>query len=84
MDALEAGYIETFAKAGALVMNPGCGPCLGRQHGVLGPGERALSTSNRNYPGRMGSPEARIFLASPAVAAASALRGEITDPAEVA
>lgn len=83
MDALAAGYIETFARAGALVMNPGCGPCLGRQHGVLGPGERALSTSNRNYPGRMGSPEARIFLASPAVAAASALCGAITDPAEV-
>ncbi|HEX6540078.1 MAG TPA: 3-isopropylmalate dehydratase large subunit [Candidatus Dormibacteraeota bacterium] len=83
MDALEAGYIETFARAGALVMNPGCGPCLGRQHGVLGPGERAMTTSNRNYPGRMGSPEAFIYLASPAVAAASALRGAITDPAEV-
>jgi 3-isopropylmalate dehydratase large subunit len=83
LDALELGYIDTFARAGALVMNPGCGPCLGRQHGVLGPGENALSTSNRNYPGRMGSPEARIFLASPAVAAASALRGAITDPAEM-
>jgi 3-isopropylmalate dehydratase large subunit len=81
LDALTAGYIETFARAGALVLNPGCGPCLGRQHGVVGPGERVLSTSNRNYPGRMGSPDAQIFLASPAVAAASALTGVITDPA---
>ncbi len=80
MGALEAGYIETFMKAGAIVMNAGCGPCLGRQHGVLAPGERALSTSNRNYPGRMGSPEAEIYLASPAVAAVSALAGAIADP----
>jgi 3-isopropylmalate dehydratase large subunit len=84
LDALAAGYIETFAQAGALVLNPGCGPCLGRQHGVMGPGENVLSTSNRNYPGRMGSPDAHIFLASPAVAAASALTGVITDPREVA
>jgi 3-isopropylmalate dehydratase large subunit len=82
-DALRAGYIEVFADAGALVLNAGCGPCLGRQHGVMAAGENVLSTSNRNYPGRMGSPEARIFLASPSVAAASALRGVITDPAEV-
>jgi 3-isopropylmalate dehydratase large subunit len=81
LDALTAGYIEIFARAGALVLNPGCGPCLGRQHGVVGPGERVLSTSNRNYPGRMGSPDAQIFLASPAVAAASAVAGAITDPA---
>ncbi len=83
LDALAAGYIETFALAGALVLNPGCGPCLGRQHGVVGPGERVLSTSNRNYPGRMGSPDAQIFLASPAVAAASAVAGVITDPANL-
>ena len=83
LDALAAGYIETFALAGALVLNPGCGPCLGRQHGVVGPGERVLSTSNRNYPGRMGSPDAQIFLASPAVAAASAVAGVITDPASL-
>lgn len=80
LDALSAGYIETFLRAGAIVMNAGCGPCLGRQHGVLAPGERALSTSNRNYPGRMGSPQAEIYLASPAVAAASALAGAIADP----
>jgi len=84
LDALEAGYIETFVRAGALVLNPGCGPCLGRQHGVVGPGENVLSTSNRNYPGRMGSPDARIYLASPAVAAASALCGAITDPGSLA
>jgi 3-isopropylmalate dehydratase large subunit len=83
LDALMAGYIEIFARAGALVLNPGCGPCLGRQHGVVGPGERVLSTSNRNYPGRMGSPGAQIFLASPAVAAASAVTGAITDPASL-
>ena len=83
MDALRAGYIETFVKAGALVLNPGCGPCLGRQHGVVGPGENVLSTSNRNYPGRMGSPRANIFLASPSVAAASAVSGAITDPARL-
>jgi homoaconitase/3-isopropylmalate dehydratase large subunit len=67
-------------ESGALVMNAGCGPCLGRQHGVLGPGERALSTSNRNYAGRMGSAQAEIYLANPAVAAASALAGAIADP----
>jgi 3-isopropylmalate/(R)-2-methylmalate dehydratase large subunit/methanogen homoaconitase large subunit len=80
MEALARGYIQTFMEAGALVMNAGCGPCLGRQHGVLGPGEIALSTSNRNYAGRMGSAQAEIYLANPAVAAASALAGAIADP----
>src|SRR5438132_646530 len=83
MEALKAGCIESFMRAGAIVMNAGCGPCLGRQHGVLAPGERALSTSNRNYPGRMGSANAEIYLASPAVAAASALAGAIADPRRV-
>jgi 3-isopropylmalate/(R)-2-methylmalate dehydratase large subunit/methanogen homoaconitase large subunit len=83
MEALQLGYVETFMKAGAIVMNAGCGPCLGRQGGVLAPGERALSTSNRNYPGRMGSPDAEIYLASPAVAAASALAGAIADPRRI-
>ncbi|GAC1343844.1 MAG: homoaconitase large subunit [Candidatus Dormibacteria bacterium] len=82
LDALRLGYVDTIISAGATVMNAGCGPCLGRQHGVVAAGERVLSTSNRNYPGRMGSPDAEIFLASPAVAAASALTGVITDPRE--
>jgi homoaconitase/3-isopropylmalate dehydratase large subunit len=82
VQALERGYIDTFVRAGAVVMPFGCGPCLGRQHGTLGPGERALSTSMRNYPGRMGSPDAEIYLANPAVAAASALAGVIADPRE--
>jgi 3-isopropylmalate/(R)-2-methylmalate dehydratase large subunit/methanogen homoaconitase large subunit len=80
LEALRQGWIETIVNAGALVMNPGCGPCLGRQHGVAGPGERVVSTSNRNYPGRMGSPQAEIYLASPAVAAATAVAGHIVDP----
>src|SRR5256885_15793119 len=80
MEALARGYMQPCMEAGALVMNAGCGPCLGRQHGVLGPGERALSTSNRNYAGRMGSAQAEIYLANPAVAAASALAGAIADP----
>jgi homoaconitase/3-isopropylmalate dehydratase large subunit len=80
VEALRRGWIETIVQAGAMVMNPGCGPCLGRQHGVAGAGERVVSTSNRNYPGRMGSPEAEIYLTSPAVAAATAVAGCITDP----
>ena len=79
-DALRRGWIETIIEAGALVMNPGCGPCLGRQHGVVAAGERVVSTSNRNYPGRMGSPDAEIYLTSPAVAAATAVAGCIADP----
>ncbi|MBJ7608006.1 MAG: 3-isopropylmalate dehydratase large subunit [Candidatus Dormibacteraeota bacterium] len=79
-EALRRGWIETIVEAGALVMNPGCGPCLGRQHGVVAAGERVVSTSNRNYPGRMGSPHAEIYLTSPAVAAATAVAGCITDP----
>jgi 3-isopropylmalate dehydratase large subunit len=80
MEALRRGWIEAIIEAGALVMNPGCGPCLGRQHGVVAAGERVVSTSNRNYPGRMGSPDAEIYLTSPAVAAATAVAGCITDP----
>ena len=79
-EALRRGWIEVIIEAGALVMNPGCGPCLGRQHGVVAAGERVVSTSNRNYPGRMGSPDAEIYLTSPAIAAATAIAGCITDP----
>ncbi|MFP4528280.1 MAG: 3-isopropylmalate dehydratase large subunit [Candidatus Kapaibacterium sp.] len=78
--ALEAGYINDFVTAGAVVMNPGCGPCLGIHQGALGDGEKALATTNRNFKGRMGNPNAEVFLGSPAVAAATAINGVITDP----
>jgi 3-isopropylmalate/(R)-2-methylmalate dehydratase large subunit len=78
--ALELGLLSEFMKAGAVVMNPGCGPCLGVHEGALGDGEVALSTTNRNFKGRMGNPNSEVYLCSPAVAAASAVTGVITDP----
>lgn len=79
-NALEEGLMNIFVDAGALVCNPCCGPCLGGHVGLLGPGEVSLSTSNRNFQGRQGSPEAEVYLSSAAVAAASAIKGKITDP----
>ena len=81
--ALLKGYVGDFVQAGAVVMNPGCGPCLGVHEGALGDGETALSTTNRNFKGRMGNPTSNVYLCSPAVAAASALTGTITDPRTV-
>ncbi len=78
--ALEQGYLLELMKAGAVVMNAGCGPCLGVHEGALGDGEVALSTTNRNFKGRMGNPNSEVYLCSPEVAAASAITGVISDP----
>lgn len=80
LDAFVKGYIQAIIAAGGTVCNPGCGPCVGRHEGVLGDGEICLSTQNRNFTGRMGSPSSEIYLASPATVAASAIAGEIIDP----
>jgi 3-isopropylmalate/(R)-2-methylmalate dehydratase large subunit len=83
LEAMERGYIRTFIEAGAVVSTPTCGPCLGGYMGVLAEGERAISTTNRNFVGRMGHPGSEVYLASPAVAAASAVTGRITSPWEL-
>jgi 3-isopropylmalate/(R)-2-methylmalate dehydratase large subunit len=80
MEALKEGLIETFVTAGAVFSTPTCGPCLGGHMGVLAAGERAISTTNRNFIGRMGSPKSEVYLSSPAVAAASAVAGNIISP----
>lgn len=82
-EAMDCGYLRDLTDAGAVVCNPGCGPCLGVHQGALGDGETALSTTNRNFKGRMGNPTAEVYLCSPAVAAASAIAGVISDPREV-
>jgi 3-isopropylmalate/(R)-2-methylmalate dehydratase large subunit len=82
-DAMAAGHVQTLMRAGAVFSTPGCGPCLGAHEGILAAGEVGLTTSSRNFPGRMGSTESRLYVVSPATAAASAISGTITDPAKL-
>jgi 3-isopropylmalate/(R)-2-methylmalate dehydratase large subunit len=84
LDAMHEGLVEIFIKSGAVVSTPTCGPCLGGYMGVLAAGERCVSTTNRNFIGRMGSPKSEVYLANPAVAAASAIAGKIAGPEEIA
>jgi len=83
LEALDLGYIKTFIESGCVVSTPTCGPCLGGHMGILAEGERAVSTTNRNFVGRMGHPKSEVYLSGPAVAAASAIAGKIATPEEV-
>ena len=83
LDAMREGLVEAFIQAGAVVSTPTCGPCLGGHMGILAAGERAVSTTNRNFVGRMGHVDSEVYLASPAVAAASAVTGKISSPEEL-
>ncbi len=80
LQALKEGLIEIFINTGAIVSTPTCGPCLGGHMGILAAGEKAISTTNRNFTGRMGHTESQVFLSNPAIAAASAIKGYITSP----
>jgi 3-isopropylmalate/(R)-2-methylmalate dehydratase large subunit len=82
-DALRLGFIDTFIQAGAVVCTPTCGPCIGGHMGILAKGERCVSTSNRNFVGRMGDAGSEVVLSGPLVAAASAVAGRVADPSEV-
>ena len=82
-EAMKLGYLETFIDAGCVVSTPTCGPCLGGYMGILAEDEVAIATTNRNFVGRMGHITSKIYLSSPAVAAASAITGYITDPEKV-
>jgi methanogen homoaconitase large subunit len=82
-DALKLGLIDIFLDSDAIICNPGCGPCLGAHMGVIGSEEVCISTTNRNFVGRMGDPKSEVYLANPAVVAASAITGEIKDPREL-
>jgi 3-isopropylmalate/(R)-2-methylmalate dehydratase large subunit len=83
LDAMAEGLVETFIRSGCAVSTPTCGPCLGGHMGILAAGERAISTTNRNFVGRMGNPKSEVYLSNPAVAAASAIFGRIANPEEV-
>lgn len=82
LDALKEGLLDTFLRAGAIVLNPSCGPCLGAHMGVITSGEVCLATTNRNFVGRMGDPKSEVYLANPAVVAYSAIKGEIREPSD--
>ena len=83
LESIEKGYASDIIRAGAVFSTPTCGPCLGGHMGILAAGERAVSTTNRNFVGRMGHVESEVYLASPAVAAASAILGKIADPEKI-